>query len=498
MKRLWYALAVICSNESFSFFKLSLSRLRGNGILSLECRPGEPMRLTLPPTVTLLWDALRRPRIVFASITDGSLLSSALLWIVTLGILAGITGTFAAIVGKTSYGQDWWRELPIGKAVGQSVWFCLTDVLWASLLTWAIARLARATLRFDVLLTVLSLAAAPCLFTTLLFPMRDTGLAALYLWQCLNVVVILWASYLTCLGVQTCCQTSFGKAAQCSLPALLILGTIGHKAQIAQPTNFRAACHWEIWEGKHVRVFTLPGKSPKDISVLAHGLDELTEKDCALLNEAPLNFKIDFFCFNDDAQQRHFAGSEEEPENTAHTFWDAITLSYDTWDNLQAQMAHEICHVLLANRLSDKVHGLLDEGLCEYIAHVAVPDSDTPMPLPASPLPLRTLARSDVFFDWDQLPEEGEEDEEAEWKHYRSAESLTEYLVQHEGMDKFKMLYRRFARYGRSKDPDNDEGKQLSHAVQDVYKLSLRQLETQWRAAAAASPGPAKTSTSTQ
>lgn len=434
---------------------------------------------------------LRRPRVVFASINDGSFLAPALLWIVLLGVLAGVTGTFAALHGKTSYGQDWWRQISMSRAVAQSIWFCLTDVLWATLLTWALARLAHETLRFDALLTALSLASAPCLLSTLAFPMRDTGWIALHIWQGLNVVVVVWVSLLTCRGVQACLHSSFGKAAQCSLPALLILWTIGYRAHIAQPTNFRAACHWEVWEGKHARVFTLPGKSQKEISLLARGLDVLIEKDCALLGESPLKFKIDFFCFDDDAQQRWFAGSAEEPENTAHTFWDSITLSYDTWDHLHTQMAHEICHILLANRLTDKVHGLLDEGLCEYVAHEAVPDADALPPMPASSLPLRTLARSDVFFDWDQLHEEGEEDEDAEWKHYRSAESLTQYLVQRYGMAKFKTLYRRFAWHGRDRDPDNDEGKQFAHAIQDVYGLSLKELETQWRTTAAAPPEPA-------
>ena len=446
------------------------------------------MRSSLPPTVTLVRDALRRPRVLFASITDGSFLASALLWVVLLGIFAGVTGTHAALHGKTSYGQDWWREISVSRAVGMSVWFCLTDVLWASLLTWAIARLARATLRFDALLTIMALASAPCLFSTLLFPVRDTSWLALRAWQGLNIVVILWASLLICVGVQTCLSCSFGKAAQCSLPALLILWTLGGRAHIAKPTNFRAACRWEVWEGKHVRVFTTPGKSQKDISILARGLDDLTEQECAYLGEASLSFKIDFFCFDDDARQRYFAGAAEEPANTAHTFWDAITLTYDTWDNLHTQMAHEICHVVLANRLTDKVHGLLDEGLCEYVAHAVAPDPNALTPLPASPLPLRALARSDVFFDWDQVREEGQdEDEDADWKHYRSAESLVEYLVQRDGMDKFKTLYRRFARHERDHDPDNDEGKQLDHALQDVYKMSLRELDKKWRASAAAS-----------
>ncbi len=449
------------------------------------------MRPTLPPTVVLLQDMLRRPRVVFASITDGSFLASALLWVVTLGVLAGATGTFAGLSGKTSYGEDWWRAMPLTRAVTLSIWFSLTDILWATLLTWALARLAREALRFDALLTALCLASAPCLLTTLTFPMRDTGWIALHIWQGLNVIVVVWVSLLTCWGVQNCLHSSFGKAAQCSLPALLIVWTIGYKAHIANPTNFRAACRWEVWEGKHTRVFTLPGKSPRDISLLAQGLDKLTEQDCAVLGESPLNFKIDFFCFDDDAQQRRYAGSPEEPENTAHTFWDAITLSYDTWDHLHTQMAHEICHVALANHLSDKVHGLLDEGLCEYVAHTVVPDANALPPLPASTLPLRTLARSEVFLDWEQMNEEGADEEDSEWKHYRSAESLTEYLVQRYGMTKFKTLYRRFAWHGRDRDPDNDEGKQFAHAVQDVYGLTLKELETQWRATAAASPEPA-------
>ncbi len=440
------------------------------------------MRHSLPPTVSIYLDTLRRPRLLFASILDGSALASALMWVVMLGILAGVTGVYAALQGKTGLGQDWWRDFPMKRAVFFSVWFCLTDVLWATLLTWALARLARETLRFDSLLTVLCLASAPCLLTTLTFPMRDLSWTALHVWQGLNIFVIVWVSILICMGVQACLNTSLGKAAQCSLPALLILWAIGVRAHKAPPTNFRAACRWEQWEGRHVRLFMLPGKSPKEVSLLAQGLDELTEKDDAALGESSLPFKIDFFCFDDDLQQRHFAGSAEEPTDTAHTFFDCVTFSYDTWENLRPQMAHEICHVILANRLTDKVHGLLDEGLCEYVAHTVTADPDALSPTPATALPLRVLARPEVFFDWDLLHEKGVEDEEADWKHYRAAESLTAYLIKRSGMAKFKNLYCRYALHGRDNDPDNDEGKQLAHAVQDVYGISLAELEHQWRA----------------
>ena len=199
----------------------------------------------------------------------------------------------------------------------------------------------------------------------------------------------------------------------------------------------------------------------------------------------PLPDKISVFCFADDDLQRKLAGEDEEPDNTAHTFWDCITISYAPWGHIKNQMAHELCHVLLAKRLTDKVHGLLDEGLCEYVAHAVAPDKDEELPYAASPIPLRTLARSDVFFDWEQA----RETDDNEWTHYTAAESLVSRTSSNKhGIEKFKRFYLRVARYTNRKDPDEEQGRPLARAAQEIYGLSLPQLEAQWRHAC---PAPA-------
>ena len=385
---------------------------------------------------------------------------------------------YAALQGKTAYGQNWTVELPLARALIESIWLCITDVFWATLLTWFVVRLARAALRFDVLYSMLAAAAFPCLLPTLLFPLRDVSWEAFQAWKLLNVFALLWTAGLICLSLQICLNSRFPRAFVCALPALCILGTLGLRALIAPPSSFRAACEWRVHEGTYVRVYTPPGKNSEEAAKIARGMDTLVSKECYVLAFQPPAFKISLFCFADDEMQRKLAGAEEEPDNTAHSFLDCITLSYDTWDNLRTQMAHELCHVLSANRLTDQVHGLIDEGLCEYVAHRVAPDKALPPPYAATTIHLRTLARPEVFFDWKQA----RDFDETGWAHYTSAHALVTYLIAQGGMTKFEDFYKKFGRVVQSGKPDSDEGDALEAATLTYYKMSLAQLETRWRA----------------
>lgn len=431
----------------------------------------------LQTALSTAWTFARRPRVFFASLVENPPLGAALFWLALLGLLSGLSGLHAGLQGKTSFGQDWWREMPVAKAVAGAVGSCVIDMFWATLLTWLLARMVRETMRLDALYTVLAFATIPYALTTLAFPLRNVSYLSYHIWQGVHLVVMGWASVLVCVGVQSCLGVRMSRAIQCALPALVILWSLGWRAHHAVPTSFRAACPWQHIEGETVRVYYPPGKSEAEVSAIARGLDSVMQKDCAVLNIKPLPFKVNVFCFADDDLQRRLAGADEEPDNTAHTFWDCVTISYTTWKQMDNQMAHELCHVLLTSRLTDKVSGLLDEGLCEYVAHKVAPGKDDQTPYAASFIPLRTLARADVFFDWEQARDV----DDSEWTHYTTGESLVTYLIQRHGVEKFKKFYGRVARYTHPKDVDEEPGKPLARAVQEVYGLSLLQLEAQWR-----------------
>jgi len=446
----------------------------------------------LPILLSNIWCALRHPRRFLTSMTDPAALPATLLWLLALGLISGVTGMHAALQGKTSYGQPWTIDLPLAKSVVQAFWFTITDVFWATLLTWFLARLSHDSLRFDVLYVVLGISGFPCIISMLLFPMRDINWLCFHVWQLINIMSFAWAAVLVCIGVQVCLQSKFGKALQCSIPALLMLLTLCIRAHQAQPTSFCAAYPWQSQEGRYVRVYYPRGKSLQEVAAITQGMDKLVLQECDLLAVNPPEFKISLFCFAEDTLQRKLAGADEEPDNTAHSFWDCITLSYDTWDQLHRQLAHELCHVLLANRLTDKVHGLLDEGFCEYVAHQVSPDKDDAPPYAASTIHLRTLARAEVFFDWEQA----QEFDETGWEHYTTAQSLVTYLIDKYGVEKFKKFYIASAhiRYSNpEKNPETEknmeteeskeEDKSFADAVNVSYEITLRQLEDAWRAA---------------
>ena len=80
------------------------------------------MTSSLQTAYLLGWTALCRPRVFFARLNTNPPLSAALLWLVVLGCLLGLSGLHVGLQGRASYGQDWWREVPVGKAVLLAVW----------------------------------------------------------------------------------------------------------------------------------------------------------------------------------------------------------------------------------------------------------------------------------------------------------------------------------------------------------------------------------------
>ena len=435
------------------------------------------MSCPLLSALSLFRQALQSPRAFLVSVASTPALPAALLWLLFLGTVSGTTGMYAALQGKTAYGQRWTTELPLVRAIIESIWLCVTSVFWVTLLTWSVARLARATLRFDSLYSTMAASLFPCLLPALLFPLRDFSWQAFQVWKLVNMGALLWTSGLICLNMQICLHARFVRALTCALPALCILGMLAGRALVAAPSSFRAACIWQVQEGKYVRVYTPRDKNPAEVKKIVNGMDDLVRSECKTLAIQPLTFKISLFCFADDELQRKLAGDEEEPDNTAHSFLDCISLSYDTWDNLHIQMAHELCHVLIANRLNDQVHGLIDEGLCEYVAHQAAPEKPPVAPYAATTLHLRTLARPDVFFDWRQA----RDFDDSGWAHYISAQALVTYLINQGDIEKFKEFYMKFGRIVQSNSPDNDEGSALEEAARIYYKVSLAQLEIAWR-----------------
>ena len=83
----------------------------------------------------------------------------------------------------------------------------MTNMFWASLLTWLLARIARETLRFDTLFTVLAFATFPYLLSTLTFPLRDVSWLSYHIWQAVHAGVVVWVSSLVCLGTQACLRS---------------------------------------------------------------------------------------------------------------------------------------------------------------------------------------------------------------------------------------------------------------------------------------------------
>ncbi len=424
----------------------------------------------------------------------------ALLWLALLGTVAAASGMYAALLGKTTYGQPWTVDLPMPRAIGAGIWMTITVVFWATLLTWFLVRIAHDNIRLDHLYTILAVATAPWMLPALLFPLRELSLSYLLVWRILHWIATVGSCGLIVLGVRARMSTTFNKAAQCALPALLMNLTLAIRADRTTPTTFHTVCNWQKTEGRHVRIYAPMGKTGQEIQEILTGADRLVEEETRILvlssgeGTDRSREKIELFLFADDTLQRQVAGREEEPNNTAHSFWDCVTMTYAPWKDkmLRRQLAHEICHVLLAKRIGDQVHGLLDEGLCEYVAYRAVPESTDLKPTIATRLSLRILSRPAAFFDWT----EAEQEAAGIRSYYLTAHSFVTYLIERDhierqghsthmnqasGIEGFKRLYKTYADKIHPNDPDPDEATALSESLTETYGTSAERLEAEWR-----------------
>jgi hypothetical protein len=145
-------------------------------------------------------------------------------------------------------------------------------------------------------------------------------------------------------------------------------------------------------------------------------------------------------------------------------------LIYDSWEEIKWIVPHELTHVIARQRLNMHLMPLLNEGLAEYgMAQTIEGSTRADIRIPLS---LGTLAHSRVFYEWLYV---AEPTYPAPAK-YAHAAALADYLIMRYGMDKFKALCRTTA-YDSKEDP----AAQLHKAAADVYGISLRQLEQDWR-----------------
>ena len=296
--------------------------------------------------------------------------------------------------------------------------------------------------------------------------------AARFLWFCST----LWTTWLILLGVRADPSLSWWQDALLMLPLLTPFWVSCIVTLRRRPDHLGAYLPWRRWKGHGVTVLYPSRGSMPRISEIARDLDTVLDKVAAALGVAPLGFRITVYLFPDAERLDKAVGRKEGTGSGAgYAHDDAISLAFAEGDSLFASAAHEFTHVLRFQRISNKLVGLLDEGLACYVEGLLYGNRTYEIPPSGS---VRSMARYTLFYEWLYV-KRPEHDSQVM---YAYAYCFARYLIGAYGMEKYIALCR-----AAPCDEEHKAGEKLAEAVESIYGKPLRDVETDWRVSVARS-----------
>lgn len=414
----------------------------------------------------VLWEFLFHPVRYAQGMAAHPPIGAVTLWL-ALAALLWITG-----IGGRDAWHSWNGNREELSTFGL-VLLCILPVFLAiwlllSFLTFGILRGVGHPLSFEAVFCLLALAFTPKLLHWLAFPLRESISSLRYIWHAISLV--LFPTTVWCLwGVFSSTGHVSGWRALCIVaPGLVLLLSATLLDLFAPPMTPRAAYPWRRAGGNRVVVFHPAGKPREEVEQIVMESDQLMVQIEQLLEVKSLSFRVAIFlCAGPEDLGR--LSKHKEQNASGYAYRDAIILVYHTWQEIRGTAAHELTHTVAMQRLHPHLMPLLNEGLAQYGEAQTIGDVHAAICLP---LTLGTLAHSSVFYDWlyvkapDYPPN----------TKYSHASALADYLIGHYGMEKFKQLCVQTAITS-----DKNQAAQLHKAVDEIYGLSLHQLEQNWR-----------------
>lgn len=345
--------------------------------------------------------------------------------------------------------------------------------LFLTLAMEGVTQLLGATPHFERLFCVISVSAVPIYLAWISYPLCNLHWGANRIWFLFSSVMLLWMARLLIAGLHFACSLAWWKAYTVALPLSALLLAAFFLVTREPPDSFFAAYRWARARGQRVVVFTPRGKNPEEVAEIVRGCDATLEQVTLYLEVKPLDFKVSVFLCADKEHHRKLTGVKDALCD-GYAYGDSISLVYNTWEALRSSVAHEFCHVMLTQRIcKQKLSGLLNEGLAEYTTQQVMPDTNR-QPAISIPMPLTVLARPRVFFAWICL----KESEHPSWNYYAQAHSFARYLIERDGLARYKQLC-----VAAADTAVNDEGERFASAIHKVYAISAKEMERNWRAA---------------
>ncbi|HLV79121.1 MAG TPA: Clp protease N-terminal domain-containing protein [Chthonomonadaceae bacterium] len=395
---------------------------------------------------------------------------------------------FALLLGITSFAGERLRTVRknqfavypdhLLKNIAAFAGTTLTCALVATLPTLVVARLLGIRTTFEAVFGLLAFASLPRLLAWLTYPLRNWRHDAYRGWQILTLAALIGTTGLLWLGFQALAPVAAWKIGCALLLPAGLLWVEGVLELRSPPNSLTALYPWRSAAGERVVVFTPRQRTSKAaIQEIVRECDRTLIEVTTALEVRPLPFKVLVFLFGDPALHHRFVGTEQ-PLCSGYAYEDSISLQYAPWDTISATVAHEFCHVLCEQRIAKDLIGLLDEGLARYVESQVLVYQTIPMASDQAavrlPIPLRILARPEVFYEWRDAPDTDFTSDAC----YAHAHAFVGYLIARAGIGPFKELCRAV-----QKEPDGHPGRRLAEGIREVYGISLKEMERQWRQA---------------
>ncbi|MCW3096745.1 MAG: Peptidase superfamily [Chthonomonadaceae bacterium] len=413
------------------------------------------------------WEVLLNPTAYAGSIAAHPPLGAATLFLLILGAVFGALCSWDELVIQRRWDRDlmarFWTSVTGLPLLVLSLWILFT------FLSFGIERWLGHTLSFEALFCLLTIATIPRFVSWMTYLFRERSWAALYVWRVFSSVLLLSATLRLWGTVGAAGHFNGWHSLLIVVPSLAGLWATSLWEIFEKPHTPLAAYPWRRAAGKRVVVFYPQGNAPTEAEEVVREADLLVAQIEGLLDVKPLPFRIGIFlCRNrEDLRQQN---NVKEHLSDGYAGADHISLIYGSWEEIKCIIPHELTHVVAKQRLNMHLMPLLNEGLAEYgMAQTVAGSTRADIRVPLS---LGTLAHSHVFYEWLYV---AEPTYPADAK-YAHAAALSDYLINRYGMDQFKELCRKTA-YDAKQDP----AAQLHKSTAEIYGISLRELEQNWR-----------------
>lgn len=428
----------------------------------------------------VLWRALVHPAVGLPLVFHRASLGQSLSWLFVAGLIAWSGTEFRQFqrFGERRAERQTVVDIAVSIVSAAALLFPGSATL-LTFVTTLIAEGLRLHAGFESLFGVIVVVCLPRLLGVGILPIRGTNRWCFQVYRAVPVVLSAWCAAALWIGLRaTFPHTAIWRVALLTLPVSVCLGLIAFlEAKSESSGNLRTVAFWKRSSGERCHVYHSGARDELEMRKLAEACDRLIERAGAVLEVEPLRFKVGVFVF-DTAEAHAEAIGKHYWERAAYSHGDGISILYGPWQECEGMVAHEFGHVYRYQRIARSVPALLDEGLAEYVAGRIAPDGAIHPPKIGFGEPLAAMA-NEAFFRiaiYSNAPMLQPWRSDVNKGRYSGAHSLAKYLIETEGIEKYKQLCRAF-----EKTQPDDYPAALDTSVRQVYGYPLEVLEKDWR-----------------